>query len=50
MRIKYGVLVVTGSPQGIGAEVARLGAQPGGAVCINSSKSEEEAEEVAASI
>lgn len=45
-----GVLVVTGSSRGIGAVVARLGAQRGWAVCINSSQSEEEAEKVAASI
>ena len=44
------VLVVTGSSRGIGAAVARLGAQRGWAVCVNSSRSEDEAEKVAASI
>ncbi len=45
-----GVLVVTGSSRGIGAAVARLAAQRGWSVCINSSKSHEMAESVAASI
>jgi NAD(P)-dependent dehydrogenase (short-subunit alcohol dehydrogenase family) len=44
------VVVVTGSSRGIGASVARICAQRGWAVCINSSHSHEEAEEVAASI
>ena len=34
-----GVLVVTGSSRGIGATVARLGAQQGLSVCINSAQS-----------
>lgn len=36
-----GVLVVTGSSRGIGAAVARLAAQRGWSVCINSSRSQE---------
>jgi len=30
-----GVLVVTGSNRGIGAEIYRLGAQRGSVVCVN---------------
>ena len=44
------VVVVTGSSRGIGASVARMCAQRGWAVCINSSSSTEEAEEVAVGI
>ncbi len=45
-----GVLVVTGSSRGIGAAVDRLAARRGWSVCINSSRSHEMAENVAASI
>lgn len=45
-----GVLVVTGSSRGIGATVARLAARRGWSVCINSSRSHEMTENVAASI
>ena len=45
-----GVLVVTGSSRGIGAEIARMAAQTGWGVCVNASKSEAAAEKVAADI
>ena len=44
------VLLVTGSSRGIGAEVARLGARKGWAVCINCSRSLDKAEVVASEI
>ncbi len=45
-----GVLVVTGSSRGIGAEICRLGAARGWAVCVNYASSADEAEGVAAEI
>jgi len=45
-----GVLIVTGSSRGTGAAVARLAARRGWSVCINSSRSHEKAENVAAGI
>ena len=44
------VLIVTGASRGIGAEIGRLAAQRGWAVCINYATSEEEAEAVAEQI
>ena len=41
-----GVLVVTGSSRGIGAEICRLGAQRDWAVCVNYASSADEAEGV----
>ena len=37
------VLLVTGSSRGIGAEICRLGAKRGWAVCVNYASSAEEA-------
>ena len=45
-----GVLVVTGSSRGIGAEICRLGAQRGWAVCVNYASSADEAQGVVAEI
>lgn len=45
-----GVLLVTGSSRGIGAAIARLGARKGWAVCVNCSRSVENAEAVASEI
>lgn len=45
-----GVLVVTGSSRGIGAEICRLGAQRGWAVCVNYASSTDEAQGVVAEI
>ena len=45
-----GVLVVTGGSRGIGAEICRLGAQRGWAVCVNYAKSADEASGVVAEI
>ncbi len=45
-----GVLVVTGSSRGIGAEICRLATQRGWAVCVNYASSEEEARSVVAEI
>jgi NAD(P)-dependent dehydrogenase (short-subunit alcohol dehydrogenase family) len=45
-----GVLVVTGSSRGIGAEICRLGAARGWAVCVNYASSADEAEGVATEI
>jgi NAD(P)-dependent dehydrogenase (short-subunit alcohol dehydrogenase family) len=45
-----GVLVVTGSSRGIGAEICRLGAERGWAVCVNYASSADEAEGVVAEI
>ena len=44
------VLVVTGSSRGIGAEICRLGAQRGWAVCVNYASSADEAQDVVAEI
>ena len=41
-----GVLVVTGSSRGIGAEICRLGAQRGWVVCVNYANSADEAQGV----
>lgn len=41
-----GVLVVTGSSRGIGAEICRLGAQRGWVVCVNYASSADEAQGV----
>jgi NAD(P)-dependent dehydrogenase (short-subunit alcohol dehydrogenase family) len=41
-----GVLVVTGSSRGIGAEICRLGAERGWAVCVNYASSADEAQGV----
>ena len=45
-----GVLVVTGSSRGIGAEICRLGAERGWAVCVNYASSADEAQGVVAEI
>ena len=45
-----GVLVVTGSSRGIGAEIARLAARKGWRVCVNASRSLDAAEKVAVAI
>ncbi len=45
-----GVLVVTGGSRGIGAEICRLGAQRGWAVCVNYASSADEANGVVAEI
>ena len=45
-----GVLVVTGSSRGIGAEIARLAARKGWSVCVNASRSLDAAEKVAVGI
>ena len=45
-----GVLIVTGSSRGIGAEICRLAAARGWAVCVNYASSADEAEGVAAEI
>ena len=45
-----GVLVVTGGSRGIGAEICRLGAQRGWAVCVNYASSADEADGVVAEI
>jgi len=45
-----GVLVVTGGGRGIGAEICRLGAERGWAVCVNYDRNAAAAEEVAAGI
>lgn len=45
-----GVLVVTGSSRGIGAEIARMAARIGWSVCVNASRSGAAAEQVAADI
>jgi NAD(P)-dependent dehydrogenase (short-subunit alcohol dehydrogenase family) len=45
-----GVLVVTGGSRGIGAEICRLGAQRGWAVCVNYASSADEAIGVVAEI
>ena len=45
-----GVLVVTGGSRGIGAEICRLGAQRGWAVCVNYASSADEASGVVAEI
>ena len=45
-----GVLVVTGGSRGIGAEICRLGAARGWAVCINYDRSAEAAERLVADI
>jgi NAD(P)-dependent dehydrogenase (short-subunit alcohol dehydrogenase family) len=45
-----GVLVVTGSSRGIGAEICRLGAERGWAVCVNYASSADEAEGIVAEI
>jgi NAD(P)-dependent dehydrogenase (short-subunit alcohol dehydrogenase family) len=45
-----GVLLVTGSSRGIGAEICRLGAERGWAVCVNYASSAHEAEAVVAEI
>ena len=45
-----GVLIVTGSSRGIGAEICRLAAARGWAVCVNYASSADEAEGVAAGI
>jgi NAD(P)-dependent dehydrogenase (short-subunit alcohol dehydrogenase family) len=45
-----GVLVVTGSSRGIGAEICRLGAQRGLAVCVNYASSADDAQGVVAEI
>ena len=44
------VLVVTGSSRGIGAEICRLGAKRGWAVCVNYASSADEAQGVVADI
>ncbi len=44
------VLIITGASRGIGAEIARLAARKDWAVCINSSESKTESEQVATSI
>ena len=44
------VLVVTGSSRGIGAEICRRAASEGSKVCINYSRSEDEADAVVAQI
>jgi NAD(P)-dependent dehydrogenase (short-subunit alcohol dehydrogenase family) len=45
-----GVLVVTGSSRGIGAQICRLGAQQGWVVCVNYASSADEARGVVAEI
>ncbi len=45
-----GVLVVTGSSRGIGAQICRLGAQRGWVVCVNYTSSADEAQGVVAEI
>lgn len=45
-----GVLVVTGSSRGIGAEICRLGAERGWAICLNYASSASEAKSVVAEI
>ncbi len=45
-----GVLVVTGSSRGIGAQICRLGAQRGWVVCVNYATSPDEAQGVVAEI
>ncbi len=45
-----GVLVVTGSSRGIGAQICRLGAQQGWVVCVNYASSADEAQGVVAEV
>jgi len=45
-----GVVIVTGGSRGIGADICRLAAQRGHSVCVNYSRSSNEAEAVVAEI